>query len=414
MESTRRKFLASISAAAGAGLVSLAPRAPGFLFESAAYGAAQPAGERVLVVLQLSGGNDGLNTVIPYADEAYRKRRPSLAIGAGNVLKIDGSIGLHPGLSGMATLLENRQLSIVQGVGYPNPNRSHFESMDIWHRAQLETQPRPTGWLGRTFDSQQAALAKAGDPPGLHLGEEVQPLALAARELSSPSIRSLDQFKLETGGNNSQRGAIQAATAAPRSTANNLLQFVQTRATSALDLSRRIEASNHTYKTSVAYPGSRIAEKLKRIAQLIDAGLATRVYYVALDGFDTHSDQEASHAGLLTQLGGALAAFAEDLKAHGQLDRVLTLVFSEFGRRVEENSSRGTDHGAAAPVFLVGSKVKSGLIGQHPSLSDLSDGDLKFHTDFRSVYSAVLENWFGWRSEPILGQCFTPADVLQA
>src|SRR4029453_4374321 len=134
----------------------------------------------VLVVLQLSGGNDGLNTVIPYADEAYRKRRPRLASGASNVLKIDGSIGLHPGLSGMATLLENRQVSIVQGVGYPNPNRSHFESMDIWHRAQLETQPRPTGWLGRTFDSQQAALAKAGDPPGLHLGEEVQPLALSA------------------------------------------------------------------------------------------------------------------------------------------------------------------------------------------------------------------------------------------
>ena len=414
METTRRKFLASVSAAAGAGLVSLASRAPGFLCESAAYGAAQPAGERVLVVLQLSGGNDGLNTVIPYTDVAYRKRRPSLAVGAGGVLKIDGSIGLHPGLRGMATLLENRQLSIVQGIGYPNPNRSHFESMDIWHRAQLEPQPRPTGWLGRAFDNQQAALAKAGDPPGLHLGGEVQPLALAARELSSPSIRSLDQFKLETGGNNAQRSAIQAAAAAPRSTANNLLQFVQTRATSALELSQRIESSNHTYKTSIAYPGSRIAEKLKRIAQLIDAGLATRVYYVALDGFDTHSEQEASHAGLLTQLSGALAAFAEDLKAHGQLDRVLTLVFSEFGRRVEENASRGTDHGAAAPLFLVGSKVKSGLLGQHPRLDDLTDGDLKFHTDFRAVYAAILENWFGWRSEPILGQCFTPADVLQA
>ena len=411
---SRRKFLASISAAAGAGLVSLAPRAPGFLLESAAYGAAQPAGERVLVVVQLSGGNDGLNTVIPYADEAYRKRRPSLAIGSDRVIKIDASVGLHPAVSGMGSLLESRQLAIVQGVGYPNPNRSHFESMDIWHTAHTEQKGRDTGWLGRAFDSQQAALAHAGDPAGMHLGEEVQPLALAARDLSSPSIRSLDQFKLETGGNSTQKAAIQAVTTASRSAANNLLQFVQTRATSALELSRRIEAASHAYKTSVQYPASRLAEKLKRVAQLIDAGLATRVYYVAIDGFDTHSDQDATHANLLLQLGEALSAFAQDLQAHGQLDRVLTLVFSEFGRRVEENASRGTDHGAAAPVFLVGSKVKSGLIGQHPRLDDLTDGDLKFHTDFRAVYSAILENWFGWRSEAILGQCFNPADVLQS
>jgi uncharacterized protein (DUF1501 family) len=410
----RRKFLASVSAAAGAGLVSLAPRAPGFLLEAAAYGAAQPAGERVLVVVQLSGGNDGLNTVIPYADELYQKRRPSLAIGAGGVLKIEGGIGLHPSLTGMATLLENRRLAIVQGVGYPNPNRSHFESMDIWHTARGQPQARENGWLGRAFDLQRAALAAASDPPGLHLGEEVQPLALAARDLPSPSIRSLDQFKLETGGNESVRKAIQTAASLPRGQANDLLKFVQTRATSALELSRRIEASGHAYQTSVQYPGTRLAEKLKRVAQLIDAGLATRVYYVAIDGFDTHSEQAAAHASLLAQLGGALAAFAEDLQAHGQLDRVLTLVFSEFGRRVEENASRGTDHGAAAPVFLVGGKVKSGLVGKHPRLDDLADGDLKFHTDFRSVYAAILQNWFGWPAEPILGDGFQPADVLAA
>ena len=413
LTTSRRRFLASVSAAAASsGLVALSPQAPGFLFEAAALGAEQPAGEKVLVVVQLSGGNDGLNTVIPYTDEAYKKRRPSLAIGADRVLKVADGIGLHPSLTGLATLLENRQLAIVQGVGYPNPNRSHFESMDIWHTAHTQPQERAAGWLGRAFDARREALATVTDPPALHLGEENQPLALASREVPSPSIRSLDQFKLETGNNDTQRQAIVSAAKSPRSGAGDLLKFVQTRSTSALEVSRRIEARAQEYKTPVAYPGTDLAQKLKRIAQLIDAGLATRVYYVALDGFDTHSDQRDAHAGLLSQLGGALAAFAEDLAAHMQLDRVLTLVFSEFGRRVEENASRGTDHGAAAPLLLVGNHVQPGLIGKHPRLDDLTDGDLKFHTDFRSIYAAALEKWLGWPAAPILGDSFAPAEVL--
>jgi uncharacterized protein (DUF1501 family) len=414
MLTSRRKFLASITAAsAGAGLVSLSPLAPRFLLDSAAYGAEQP-GDKILVVVQLSGGNDGLNTVVPYTEEKYRSKRASLAIGEGAVLKVADGLGLHPSLTGMATLLENRQLAIVQGVGYPNPNRSHFESMDIWHTAHTQPQDRAAGWLGRAFDARQAALAQSSDPPALHLGAEDQPLALAARDVPSPSIRSLDQFKLETGGDNRQREAIVAAAAAARPKSSDLLKFVQTRATSALEVSRRIEAAAQDYKTPVAWPDTDLAQKLKRIAQLIDAGLATRVYYVALDGFDTHSDQADAHAGLLSQLGGALAAFAEDLQAHMHLDRVLTLVFSEFGRRVEENASRGTDHGAAAPMFLVGSKVRSGLVGKHPRLDDLDDGDVKFHTDFRTIYAAAMEKWLGWPAAPILGEAFAPADVLVA
>jgi len=414
MTASRRKFLASVSAASTAGLISLAPRAPGFLLESAAYGAEQAHGENILVVVQLSGGNDGLNTVVPFADEVYRRRRPSLALAEGQVLKIDGPVGLHPSLKGMATLLENRQLAIVQGVGYPNPNRSHFESMDIWHTAHTKPQDRKIGWLGRTFDAQKAVLGQTTDPPALHLGEESQPLALTARDLPSPSIRSLAQFKLETGGDERQRAAIQEGIGAVRSGGSELLKFVQTRATSALEVSRRIEASSQAYRTSVTYPSTPLGNKLKQIAQLIDAGLATRVYYVTLDGFDTHSDQAAAHAGLLDQLGGALAAFAEDLQAHSQLGRVMTLVFSEFGRRVEENASRGTDHGAAAPVFLMGSRVKAGLIGKQPRLDQLQDGDIKFHTDFRAVYATLLDQWLGWPAGPILGDGFAPVDVLQA
>jgi uncharacterized protein (DUF1501 family) len=411
---TRRKFLASISAATAAGgIVSLSPLAPRFLCDAAAAGA-EISGERILVVVQLSGGNDGLNTVIPYKNEIYQRRRPSLAIGPDRVLKVQGDIGLHPSLTGLASLLENGQLAIMQGVGYPNPNRSHFESMDIWHSAHTQPHDRSAGWLGRAFDARRAQLAQSPDPPALHLGSENQPLALAARDVPSPSIRSLDQFRLDTGGSAEAREAIVAASRPPRPGASDLLKFVQTRTTAALEVSRRIEAAAQDYKTPVAYPASDLSQKLKRIAQLIDAGLATRVYYVALDGFDTHSDQRDAHANLLGTLGGALAAFAEDLAAHMHLDRVLSLVFSEFGRRVEENASRGTDHGAAAPLLLVGGRVRSGLVGEHPRLDDLADGDLKFHTDFRTVYSAVLEKWLGWPAAPLLGEGFPPADVLQA
>jgi uncharacterized protein (DUF1501 family) len=181
-----------------------------------------------------------------------------------------------------------------------------------------------------------------------------------------------------------------------------------------LEVSRRIEAAAKDYKTPVAYPGTGLARKLKQAAQLIDAGLSTRVYYVALDGFDTHSQQADAHSGLLLQLGDALAAFAEDLQTHGHLDRVTTLVFSEFGRRLEENASQGTDHGAAAPVFLIGSKVKPGLVGKHPSTTDLEDGDVKFAVDFRSVYASLLTQWLNWPAAAILGGEFQPAEVLKA
>jgi uncharacterized protein (DUF1501 family) len=414
---SRREFLTTVSTAgSAAGLISLASSAPLFLLESAALAAersGEQPGERILVVIQLSGGNDGLNTVVPFADETYRRRRASLALDKNAVLKIDGSTGLHPRLTGLAALLEKGQLAIVQGVGYPNPNRSHFESMDIWHTAHRQKESQKTGWLGRSFDANPTQLAGIHDPPALHLGTETQPLALAARDVSSPSVHSLEQFRLETGGNEEQRRAIQTATAARRAEASELLRFVQTRSTAALEISSRLEAKTRTYKTPVVYPATPLAQKLRRIAQLIDAGLATRVYYVTLDGFDTHSDQAAVHGNLLEQLGGALAAFAEDLQTHAHLDRVISLVFSEFGRRVEENASRGTDHGAAAPVFLVGASVQPGLIGKQPSLADLDDGDVKFHTDFRSIYAALLEQWLGWPAAPVLGNEFRPADILR-
>ncbi len=414
---SRRRFLASVAAASTtSGLVALAPQVPWFLADSAALGAEAGAkGEKILVVVQLSGGNDGLNTIIPFKDERYIKARPSLKFDESSVLKIDADTGFHPSLKGMAKLLEANQLSIVQGVGYPNPNRSHFESMDFWHTAHTELGgDRTAGWIGRGLDARQEDWSRTPDPGALHLGEEVQPLALVARAVPVPSIRSLDQFKLDLGGNPNLRQSIETAAAASRNEASDLLKFVQTRTTSALDVSRRIEAAAREYKTPVVYPESGLAGKLKQAAQLIDAGLSTRVYYVALDGFDTHSQQADAHSALLTQLGDALAAFAEDLQTHGHLDRVTTLVFSEFGRRLEENASQGTDHGAAAPVFLVGSRVKAGLVGKHPSTTDLDDGDVKHAIDFRTIYSALLAQWLNWPAAAILGAEYQPAEVLRA
>lgn len=406
---TRRRFLADVSAAtATAGLVSLAANTPLFLAESAAAGADQK-GDSILVIVQLSGGNDGINTVIPYKHELYKKARPSLVQGEATVIKLQDDLGLHTSLAGFGKLWEAGELGIVQGVGYPNPNRSHFESMDIWHTANLKLGDRSTGWLGRTFDH-----LKPQQSPALHLGGDVQPVALSAREVPTPSITSLEQFKLDTAGSEPRRQAIESAVSSARSNENDLLKFVSTRSTAALKLSHHLEQSAKNYSTKIKYPETQLAGKLKQVAQLIDAGLGTRVYYVTLDGFDTHSDQAQAHAGLLQQLGDALHAFSEDLKAHRQQDRVATMVFSEFGRRVQENSSRGTDHGAAAPLFMIGTKIKAGLIGKHPSLSDLDDGDLKFHTDFRNVYASLLTNWLNWPIQPGLIDAAKPIELFKA
>jgi uncharacterized protein (DUF1501 family) len=309
MNSTRRLFLQSTIGAST--LLSVGAAAPDFLARTAVAADKQSSNDKLLVVVQLSGGNDGLNTVVPYADEIYKRSRASLAVDASQALKLEQGLGLHPSLGGFARLWENKQLAIVQGVGYPNPNRSHFESMDIWHTAQGKPDKQQGGWLGRAFDARQAELAKVSDTAALHLGDEPQPLALAARDIPTPSLRSLERFKLETGGDEKRRSAIQTATQMPRESKNDLLKFVQTSAAAALEASQRIEAAAKDYKTPVQYPTSALAIKLKSVAQLIDAGLQTRIYYVAIDGWDTHSNQAAAHAGLLTQLGDAVAA-AED------------------------------------------------------------------------------------------------------
>jgi uncharacterized protein (DUF1501 family) len=284
--------------------------------------------------------------------------------------------------------------------------------MDIWHTCRRKDEKRPAGWIGQFLDA-SAQQRGGGDAPAIHLGEEKQPLALAALGVRTPSIQSLQRFRLQSGGRADLEQTIGEITRVQRTGESDLLAFVQSSTTSALDASRRVAEALSGYKTDVIYPQNGLAEKLKVVAQLIDSGLSTRVYYVTLDGFDTHSQQPDAHASLLQKLASSVSAFDRDIRAHGHGDRVLLLAFSEFGRRTQENASDGTDHGAAAPLFLAGGRVTAGLVGKHPDLSDLEDGDVKFDIDFRRVYATLLEQWLKWPSREILGGEFEPVAAVR-
>ncbi len=411
---SRRRFLQTGVCASS--LVAVGLDVPGFLANTAVAAAKRRNGNRaaannVLVVIQLSGGNDGLNTVIPYADPLYAKNRILLRIPEQQVIKVDDHIGLHPSLSGFGELLEQDQLAIVQGVGYPNPDRSHFRSMDIWHSAAPHDLTPRTGWLGRALDTRRGEEQR--DAPGLHLGANELPLALVSRETAIPSIDSLDAFRLRTSSGALSADSLREVSQLSTSGDSSLAQFIQRSTLSALDSSERVQESLGKTKGPSEYPNYGLARKLELVAQLIDAGMETSIYYVELGGFDTHSSQADAHAALLRELGDSTAAFLKDIQARGQQDRVLVMSFSEFGRRVRENSSAGTDHGTAAPMFLAGAPVQSGPVGEHPSLSNLQAGDLKFHTDFRSVYAGVLDGWLGCDSTTVLGESFEATPVLR-
>ena len=402
---TRRQFI--LQTLGSSALVSLSANVPGVLLGASAKTAARP-GENILVVIQLSGGNDGLNTVIPFGDDEYYKNRFTLAIGRNQVSKIDDHVGFHPALDGFSSLLDDGLLSVIQGVGYPNPNRSHFESMDLWHTAHRAQESPRLGWLGRCLDNQSLA----DQLPAIHYGGDRQPLALSTRAHPVPSITSLEQFRLKTGGDKKLTAQILQGIQQPRSPDNELLGFIHESASVALSTSQRLENIVDAEDSQNAYPQTRLGRKLRAISQLIDSGLPTQIYYVTHEGFDTHSNQGPAHEGLLRELGQATQAFVEDLKQKGHADRTAIMSFSEFGRRVRENASRGTDHGTAAPLFVAGGKVKSGLANKHPSLTDLEQGDLKFKIDYRQVYATILEKWLRVDSRAVLGKQFKTLDLF--
>ena len=384
----------------------------------------------ILVVLQLAGGNDGLNTVVPFANDHYHRARPTLGLKTEQVLKLDGQFGLHPALTGLKSLYDAGQLGIVQAVGYPNPNRSHFRSTDIWMTATDSDRYGNLGWLGRYFDN-----ACAGSDPtvGVAIGRQ-SPLAFVAKKPTGVALENPDSYRFaegETDGNSDMTGSTKFyremnAQGSPTMSGGSVnmingsaahtgspLDFLERTALDAQVSSDQIRSVAAKVKNQAEYPAARLATDLKLVAKLIAGGMPTRVYYVSQGGYDTHQGQANAHPRLLTELGDSLKAFLTDLKALGQLDRVMVVTFSEFGRRVGENASGGTDHGAAAPLFVMGGRVKVGLHGEAPSLApgDLLNGDVKFRTDFRSIYAGVLENWLHTPSEPILGRKFAPIAV---
>jgi uncharacterized protein (DUF1501 family) len=411
----RRSFVLGSGAATG---VSLGAGVPGSWMRLLAHELADSSqtGDRILVVIQLSGGNDGLNTVVPYRHDAYLKARPKLRIAEKDAVRIDDETALHPSMKSFEKLMADNRFSVVEGVGYERPNRSHFESMDIWHTCQSKQNRTKSGWLGRFFAS--SSEPDRLDSPGLHLGGEPLPLALVERGVQIPSLASVDQFRLknkpETGDIGMESSVVSEMNNVTRESSgpDELLSFVSTSTSAALEASRRLESALSNPDSSGDFPATHLGEKLKIISRLILAGMGTRVYYVTLDGFDTHANQLVAHAGLLRQWSEAVSAFYARLGAAGQQDRVLTMTFSEFGRRVAENASLGTDHGAAAPMFFCGPAMPKLSVGKRPSLTDLDDGDLRFQIDFRSAYATVIEDWMGVPSQPVLQSQYSKIDLF--
>lgn len=402
----RRNFIKQTLA--GSAAISLSGAVPQFLL-----GASRPPkqlDDKIMVVVQMSGGNDGLNTIVPYGDGEYYKNRFTLAIQKPNVLKINDHIGFHPSLRGFSDLLNDGKLSVVQGVGYANPNRSHFESMDLWHTAHQAEVSNRIGWLGRSAESKKLSQ---NDLPALHFGNGLQPLALKTEKTPVPSIRSIDQFRLNVLRDAKAKKNLAALIKEPRKSDNQLLSYIHESANVALETSHRLEGVSKKQNKEFNYPQTGLGKNLSVIAQLIESGLATRIYYTTIDGFDTHSNQGESHQALLSDVGNSISAFMKQIEAQGNLDRVALFAFSEFGRRVRENASRGTDHGTAAPVFVCGSKLKNSVVGEHPSLTDLDQGDMKFKIDYRSVYTDLLENWMGIKAKPIVGGVFEPTSLFK-
>lgn len=363
--------------------------------------------DTVLVVCQLSGGNDGLNTVIPYANSLYYKARPTIGISDNKVLRINEHLGLHPALSGMKQLFEEKKVAIIQGVGYPKPNRSHFKSMDIWQSASPDGKVRQ-GWLGRHFDHQ---MLTGPTNPVVALGLSTEkPLALTGQKVSIPCFASLVDIQSMVGDPDVEKmlRQIQGVDASIGSPA----RVVQQANKSALDAMTVLSKQLETFTPKQKYGNDTFGKGFSQIAQIVAVSSQTRVVYFSAGGFDTHARQAEQHDKLLGGLGNALLAFQREMEAIGKADNVVVLVFSEFGRRVAENASAGTDHGAAAPMFLIGNNVQGGIYGPIPNLNDLQDGDLKYAIDFRQVYATTLDKWLGGDSGVVLGEEFPHLSVL--
>jgi uncharacterized protein (DUF1501 family) len=434
---SRRRLLKETLRASS--MVALGGAPLGFVARTA--NAAKPGKDTVLVIVELDGGNDGLSTVVPYTDDNYKRARPTLAFDRNQILKLDDSLGLNPGLQALEGLWQEGKVAIVQGVGYPDPMRSHLESRHIWQTAD-PTQKTSSGWVARCA----GLLADDAEAiPSLYVGTSELPIALSGTALGVPAVHYSKPYRLRldphelvpeslrpqldtdaalrrSRGLESKRALVEQLARGDSAHEGNLLQFVRRRALQTyatvdalydLTEQHRRLYPQQPRSISEAARGQSLRADLGLVARIITADLGTRVFYVAFDGFDTHSRQRRQHESALQEVGRAIGAFFQDLADAGHEQRVILATFSEFGRRVAENASGGTDHGGGSCLFIVGPRVRGGLVGAHPRLDQLVQGDLAHHTDFRQVYATLIDQWLGCDSVGVLGSPFSHLPLVK-
>ena len=370
---------------------------------------------RTLVVVQLSGGNDGLNTLVPYSQQAYYNARPTLALNKSDVLQLNGEVALHPNMTALQSLYNDNHVAIVQGAGYPNPNRSHYESMTIWQTASPD-ESMSTGWLGRYLDGARAVDSSIN---AVNLDALLSPAVIGQKERAM-AIESLQTFKIAPLARGQSQVPDEATIKALDSIQcsscqeyNNLVNAMMEAGLDAMTASDIVQQAASNYQTSVNYPKNDFSNRLKLAAQVVASSLKPTIVYLQIGGFDTHANQKNTQANLLKTVSDGVAAFYQDMDSKGKADDTLIMTFSEFGRRVNENGSLGTDHGTAEPMFLIGGRVSGGLYGDYPSLSNLdTNGDLIHTVDFRQVYASVLQDWLGTDPSQVLSSQFEKLNMF--
>ncbi|MFN0095548.1 MAG: DUF1501 domain-containing protein [Dehalococcoidia bacterium] len=412
---SRRDFLK------GSALLSIGTTNSSLLKGALAFGQQHPASTnfaqqgKILILVQLAGGNDGIQTVVPGGDPAYRTARPKLAIPQEQLLPLGEGFGFAPGMTGLKSLWDKGKLAVVRGVGYPEQSYSHFKSMAIWESGDPEL-ALSNGWLGRTLDAMESEMH---DPFfGFKAGAGVPP-ELRGEHIPIPAVANVPDYGFKTRGQPASASDARVATLMklyeeyPSNSRYGVL--LETTADTAVSSSAALAKVHAAYTAKAEYPETPFASALQLLAEAITGGLGIRVGHCTLGGFDTHSNQVADHPALLATLDAGLSAFYADLEAHGRADDVLVLTWSEFGRRVQENANESTDHGSASVLFALGNGVRGGFYGDQPSLSKLIDnGNLSFTTDFRRVYATVIEDWLGVPSAPLLGREWDKLGFLAA
>jgi uncharacterized protein (DUF1501 family) len=411
LDTDRRQFIKSL-----AGALPILPFLPAVLKSSLLEEFSRfqiSAPPKTLVVIQMAGGNDGLNTVIPYSDSRYYDHRPDIAVPKEKVIPLNADVGLHPNLQKFKSLWDDKLLAIVQGVGYPNPNYSHFESMRIWQTASPDGSFKD-GWLGRYLDTLNLTSSEAF--PGLAVGARTPP-ELYSDRVQIPVVQSVPAYRFQNDSVYPEvalsrlRSLTNLYSSAPQST--SFLKLLTETAQVAATTTQELSAVDQSYKTQVSYPKTGLAASLRILAEAITGNLGVRVCQAAIGSFDTHVNEEAVQSQLFTELSEAIYAFCQDLKDHGTDNDVVIMTWSEFGRRVSGNASKGTDHGSASPLFVIGKPVAGGLHGLAPDLGNLDAGNLRFTTDFRAVYATILEKWLGTPASSVLGNSsFQTLDFL--